>query len=84
MAANHHSQFDLLRQRRFLPFFLTQSLGAFNDNVYRLAIIGLLGYLAVSPEDKTLYTKTFARLRAQGDWMAWTRTTWPRAVHRRS
>ena len=51
-----HNQFELLRQRRFLPFFLTQSLGAFNDNVYRLAIIGLLGFLAVRPEDKTLYT----------------------------
>lgn len=51
-----HNQFELLRQRRFLPFFITQCLGAFNDNVYRLAIIGLLGYLAVSPEDKTLYT----------------------------
>jgi 1-acyl-sn-glycerol-3-phosphate acyltransferase len=51
-----HSQFELLRQRRFLPFFLTQSLGAFNDNVYRQAIIGLLGYLAVDPAQKTLYT----------------------------
>ncbi|QSX79454.1 MFS transporter [Agrilutibacter solisilvae] len=51
-----HSQFDLLRQRRFLPFFLTQSLGAFNDNVYRQAIIGLLGYLAVDPAQKSLYT----------------------------
>jgi 1-acyl-sn-glycerol-3-phosphate acyltransferase len=51
-----HNQFELLRQRRFLPFFVTQCLGAFNDNVYRLAIIGLLGYLAVAPEDKTLYT----------------------------
>jgi 1-acyl-sn-glycerol-3-phosphate acyltransferase len=51
-----HNQFELLRQRRFLPFFITQCLGAFNDNVYRLAIIGLLGYLAVSPADKTLYT----------------------------
>jgi 1-acyl-sn-glycerol-3-phosphate acyltransferase len=51
-----HSQFDLLRQRRFLPFFLTQSLGAFNDNVYRQAIVGLLGYLAVDPAQKTLYT----------------------------
>ena len=28
-----HSQFALLKQRRFLPFFLVQSLGAFNDNV---------------------------------------------------
>jgi 1-acyl-sn-glycerol-3-phosphate acyltransferase len=51
-----HNQFDLLRQRRFLPFFLTQALGAFNDNVYRQAIIGLLFWLGVSPEQRTLYT----------------------------
>ena len=50
------SQYALLRQRRFLPFFLTQSLGAFNDNVYRQAIIGLLFWLGVSSEQKTLYT----------------------------
>ena len=29
----------LLRTRRFLPFFLTQFLGAFNDNVFRQALI---------------------------------------------
>jgi len=51
-----HSQFDLLRQRRFLPFFLTQCLGAFNDNVYRQAIIGLLFWLGVTDEERTLYT----------------------------
>jgi 1-acyl-sn-glycerol-3-phosphate acyltransferase len=51
-----HNQFDLLSQRRFLPFFLTQALGAFNDNVYRQAIIGLLFWLGVSPEQRTLYT----------------------------
>ena len=50
-----HNQFDLLRQRRFLPYFATQALGAFNDNVYRQAIIGLLFYLHVSSEQKTLY-----------------------------
>ncbi|HEU4774329.1 MAG TPA: MFS transporter, partial [Lysobacter sp.] len=50
------NQYALLRQRRFLPFFLTQSLGAFNDNVYRQAIIGLLFWLGVSAEQKTLYT----------------------------
>ena len=55
-AGDTHSQFGLLRQRRFLPFFLTQSLGAFNDNVYRQAIIGLLFWLGVSPEQRTLYT----------------------------
>jgi len=53
MAQN---QFELLRQRRFLPYFITQALGAFNDNVYRQAIIGLLFYLGVSIEERTLYT----------------------------
>ncbi|MGE8456033.1 MAG: hypothetical protein ACN6OY_05640, partial [Pseudomonas alloputida] len=28
---SHSSQFTLLGKRRFLPFFITQSLGAFND-----------------------------------------------------
>jgi MFS family permease len=51
-----HTQFELLRQRRFLPFFLVQALGAFNDNIYRQAIIGLLFWLGVSPEQRTLYT----------------------------
>ncbi len=51
-----HNQFELLKQRRFLPYFLTQSLGAFNDNVYRQAIIGLLFYLGVNLEERTLYT----------------------------
>lgn len=51
-----HSQFALLRQRRFLPFFIVQSLGAFNDNVYRQAIIGLLFYLGVSADERSLYT----------------------------
>jgi 1-acyl-sn-glycerol-3-phosphate acyltransferase len=51
-----HSQFSLLKQRRFLPFFGVQSLGAFNDNVYRQAIIGLLFFLGVTAEERTLYT----------------------------
>jgi 1-acyl-sn-glycerol-3-phosphate acyltransferase len=50
------SQFALLRQRRFLPFFVTQCFGAFNDNVYRQAIIGLLFWLGVSAGQRTLYT----------------------------
>ncbi|MCC8670000.1 MFS transporter [Xanthomonas arboricola] len=51
-----HSQFALLRQRRFLPFFAVQALGAFNDNVYRQAIIGLLFYLGIDAAQRTLYT----------------------------
>jgi len=53
MARN---QFALLGQRRFAPYFATQALGAFNDNVYRQAIIGLLFYLGISAGERTLYT----------------------------
>lgn len=35
---NETSQFGLLRTRRFLPFFLTQFLGAFNDNIFKNAL----------------------------------------------
>ena len=38
------SQFSLLRTRRFLPFFLTQFLGAFNDNVFKNALVVLLTF----------------------------------------
>ncbi len=34
----------LLRQRRFLPFFITQFLGAFNDNVFKNALIILIAF----------------------------------------
>ena len=51
-----YNQFELLRQRRFLPFFVVQALGAFNDNVYRQAIIGLLFWLGIDEQQKTLYT----------------------------
>lgn len=50
-----HSQSGLLGQRRFSPFFFTQALGAFNDNVYRQAIIALLFWMGASTEDKQLY-----------------------------
>jgi len=38
------TQFDLLRRRRFAPFFLTQALGAFNDNVFKNALIILIAF----------------------------------------
>src|SRR5258707_3430782 len=43
-----HSQYELLKQRRFLPFFLTQFLGAFNDNVYKNALVILVAFHAAS------------------------------------
>jgi acyl-[acyl-carrier-protein]-phospholipid O-acyltransferase/long-chain-fatty-acid--[acyl-carrier-protein] ligase len=41
-----HNQFDLLKTRRFLPLFITQFLGAFNDNVYKNALVILITYVA--------------------------------------
>ena len=38
------SQFTLLSERRFLPFFVTQFLGAFNDNVYKNAMVILIAF----------------------------------------
>jgi MFS family permease len=38
------SQFGLLRIRRFAPFFWTQFFGAFNDNVFKNALIILIAY----------------------------------------
>lgn len=35
-------QFELLTQKRFLPFFMTQFFGAFNDNVFKNALIILI------------------------------------------
>ena len=32
-------QFELMRERRFFPFFWTQFLGALNDNVFKTALI---------------------------------------------
>jgi 1-acyl-sn-glycerol-3-phosphate acyltransferase len=42
------SQFSLLTQRRFGPFFWTQFLGAFNDNVFKTALLVILTYDALS------------------------------------
>lgn len=41
-------QFKLLRERRFLPFFGTQFLGAFNDNLFKNALVVLLTFQAAS------------------------------------
>jgi hypothetical protein len=39
-----NNQFKLLGQRRFLPFFLTQALGAFNDNIFKNALLILIAF----------------------------------------
>ena len=40
----HASQFALLRQRRFAPFFWTQFAGAANDNLFKFAFTVLVTY----------------------------------------
>lgn len=40
------SQFTLLRERRFAPFFLTQFCGALNDNIFKIGFTSLLTYQA--------------------------------------
>jgi len=42
------NQFDLLKQRRFAPFFWTQALGAGNDNIYKNALVIFVAYKAAS------------------------------------
>ncbi|MGB5614182.1 MAG: acyl-[ACP]--phospholipid O-acyltransferase [Sedimenticolaceae bacterium] len=38
------NQLELLNSRRFLPLFITQALGAFNDNVFKNAIVFLVTF----------------------------------------
>ena len=45
------SQFELLGQRRFLPFFLTQFLGAFNDNAFKNALVILIAFHVATQSD---------------------------------
>ncbi|MGQ0502952.1 MAG: MFS transporter [Panacagrimonas sp.] len=58
------SQFSLLRQRRFSPFFFTQTLGAFNDNVFKNALVILVtfGVAGLSPEQVNTYVNLAAGL----------------------
>ena len=43
-----HSQFDLLKEKRFFPLFAAQFLGAFHDNLFKNALVVLMLYGAVS------------------------------------
>lgn len=38
------NQFQLMNERRFRPFFFTQFFGAFNDNVFKTALITLIAF----------------------------------------
>jgi 1-acyl-sn-glycerol-3-phosphate acyltransferase len=61
---SHTNQFSLLKKRRFLPFFLTQSFGALNDNVFKNALVVLITYLSVdvSDSERNFYSALAAAL----------------------
>lgn len=42
------NQFKLMKEKRFRPFFLTQFLGAFNDNMFKTALITLVAFHAAT------------------------------------
>jgi MFS family permease len=42
------NQFTLMNEQRFRPFFFTQFLGAFNDNVFKTALITLVAFHAAT------------------------------------
>ena len=56
------SQFRLLGKRRFLPFFCTQLLGAFNDNVFKQALILAILFKLGTAADKSLLINLCALL----------------------
>ncbi|MDT9640547.1 MFS transporter [Pseudomonas sp. JV245A] len=59
---SHPSQFTLLRKRRFLPFFITQSLGAFNDNIFKQSLILAILYKLSIEGDRSIWVNLCALL----------------------
>jgi 1-acyl-sn-glycerol-3-phosphate acyltransferase len=59
---SHPSQFTLLGKRRFLPFFITQSLGAFNDNVLKQSLILAILYKLNIDGDRSIWVNLCALL----------------------
>ncbi|MEB0078154.1 MFS transporter [Pseudomonas sp. CCI3.2] len=59
---SQQSQFTLLGKRRFLPFFITQSLGAFNDNVLKQSLILAILYKLAIDGDRSIWVNLCALL----------------------
>ncbi|RFQ32470.1 MFS transporter, partial [Pseudomonas sp. ATCC 13867] len=57
-----HSQFALLGKKRFLPFFITQLLGAFNDNIFKQSLILAILYHLTVGGDRNLLVNLCALL----------------------
>ena len=60
---SQQGQFSLLSKRRFLPYFITQALGAFNDNLYKNALLLFITFGSISAQgDSALLTNLAAGL----------------------
>jgi 1-acyl-sn-glycerol-3-phosphate acyltransferase len=52
LSMSHNvNQFDLFKTRRFLPLFVTQFLGAFNDNLFKTAMLVMMGWFGLKFAD---------------------------------
>ena len=58
------NQFGLLKEKRFLPFFITQFLGAFNDNVFKNSLIILIAFKGVQLSDGSASVDLLTNLSA--------------------
>lgn len=60
----HQRQTSLLRQRRFLPYFVTQFFGAFNDNIFKNVLLLFVAFAAVGvlPVSSNLFINLAAGL----------------------
>lgn len=50
----------LFKERRFLPFFFTQFLGAFNDNAFKLAMLTMISYYLTNSQAQSEYYQALA------------------------
>lgn len=50
----------LLKERKFLPFFLTQFFGAFNDNAFKLAMLTMISYHLTHVQAQSEYYQALA------------------------
>ena len=62
VSMSQQSQFALLKSRRFLPFFVTQLLGAFNDNIFKQSLILAILFKLSLDTDRDLLVNVAAML----------------------
>lgn len=61
-----HNQFLLMKDRRFLPLFITQFFGAFHDNLFKNALIILILYRVATADGMDEQTQALLTTAAAG------------------